>query len=100
MTKQHRETLIWYRASHQERERLLDFGLVDKSQYVTLLRQLRKKYAIKDFKFSEDWESNYFEVQALLGQEIDKLQNRVIALSQENNRLKAENWQLKHRKRR
>lgn len=51
-----------------------------------------------DFKFSEDWESNYFEVQALLGQEIDKLQNRVIALSQENNRLKAENWQLKHRK--
>ncbi|HEQ2061350.1 TPA: hypothetical protein VEV74_000758 [Streptococcus pyogenes] len=41
-----RETLIWYRASHQERERLLDFGLVDKSQYVTLLRQLRKKYAI------------------------------------------------------
>ncbi|WP_283265515.1 hypothetical protein [Streptococcus dysgalactiae] len=45
MTKQHRETLIWYRASHQEREKLLD-GLVDKSQYVTLLRQLRKKYAI------------------------------------------------------
>ncbi|QIK44208.1 hypothetical protein G7055_06650 [Streptococcus pyogenes] len=26
--------------------RLLDFGLVDKSQYMTLLRQLRKKYAI------------------------------------------------------
>ncbi len=52
-----------------------------------------------DFNFSEDWESNYFEVQALLGQEIDKLQNRVIALSRENNRLKAENWQLKHRKR-
>ncbi|HFH7951895.1 TPA: hypothetical protein ACGM7Y_000124 [Streptococcus agalactiae] len=46
MTKQHRETLIWYRESHQEREKLLDFGLVDKSQYVTLLRQLRKKYAI------------------------------------------------------
>ncbi|GET83686.1 hypothetical protein KNZ16_04070 [Streptococcus dysgalactiae subsp. equisimilis] len=53
-----------------------------------------------DFKFSEDWESNYFEVQALLGQEIDKLQNRVIALSRENNRLKAENWQLKQTKRR
>lgn len=52
-----------------------------------------------DFNFSDDWESNYFEVQALLGQEIDKLQNRVIALSRENNRLKAENWQLKHRKR-
>lgn len=47
MTKQHRETLIWYRASHQEREKLLDFGLVDKSQYVTLLRQLRKKYAFR-----------------------------------------------------
>ncbi|HGA2365087.1 TPA: hypothetical protein ACGT5P_001982 [Streptococcus agalactiae] len=44
-----------------------------------------------DFKFSSDWEANYFEVQALLGQEIDKLQNKVIALSQENNRLKAEN---------
>ncbi|HEM9584182.1 TPA: hypothetical protein U5Z65_002033 [Streptococcus agalactiae] len=52
-----------------------------------------------DFKFSSDWEANYFEVQTLLGQEIDKLQNKVIALSQENNRLKAENWQLKHRKR-
>ncbi|MFA1311570.1 hypothetical protein ACDK73_05895 [Streptococcus dysgalactiae] len=48
MTKQHRETLIWYRASHQERERLLDFGLVDKTQYVTLLRQLRKKYAFQE----------------------------------------------------
>ncbi|HHJ7248621.1 TPA: hypothetical protein ACQM6H_001115 [Streptococcus pyogenes] len=46
MTKQYRETLIWYRASHQERERLLGFGLVDKARYVTLLRQLRKKYAI------------------------------------------------------
>lgn len=53
----------------------------------------------KDFNFSDDWESNYFEVQALLGQEIDKLQNRVIALSRENNRLKAENWQLRYRKR-
>ncbi|HEN1031112.1 TPA: hypothetical protein U3S45_001029 [Streptococcus agalactiae] len=52
-----------------------------------------------DFKFSSDCEVNYFEVQTLLGQEIDKLQNKVIALSQENNRLKAENWQLKHRKR-
>lgn len=52
-----------------------------------------------DFKFSEDWESNYFEVQALLGQEIDKLQNRVVQLANENNRLKAENWQLRHRKR-
>lgn len=54
----------------------------------------------KDFNFSDDWESNYFEVQALLGQEIDKLQNRVIALSRENNRLKAENWHLKQTKRR
>lgn len=53
----------------------------------------------KDFKFSEDWESNYFEVQALLGQEIDKLQNRVVQLANENNRLKAENWQLRYRKR-
>ncbi|GFK31317.1 hypothetical protein ScFU149_14330 [Streptococcus canis] len=52
-----------------------------------------------DFKFSEDWESNYFEIQALLGQEIDKLQNRVVQLANENKRLKAENWQLKHRKR-
>ncbi|CRQ90865.1 phage protein [Streptococcus equi subsp. equi] len=46
MTKQYRETLVWYRASHKEREKLLDFGLVDKSQYMKLLRQLRKKYAI------------------------------------------------------
>lgn len=53
-----------------------------------------------DFKFSEDWESNYFEVQALLGQEIDKLQNRVVQLANENKRLKAENWQLKQTKRR
>ncbi|VEE24733.1 phage protein [Streptococcus canis] len=52
-----------------------------------------------DFKFSEDWESNYFEVQALLGQEIDKLQNRVVQLANENRRLNAENWQLRHRKR-
>ncbi|HFN9760457.1 TPA: hypothetical protein ACJQI7_000768 [Streptococcus pyogenes] len=27
MTKQHRETLIWYRASHQERERLKNANL-------------------------------------------------------------------------
>lgn len=53
-----------------------------------------------DFNFSEDRESNYFEVQALLGQEIDKLQNRVVQLANENNRLKAENWQLKQTKRR
>ncbi|HEQ0479976.1 TPA: hypothetical protein VDZ33_001793, partial [Streptococcus pyogenes] len=51
-----------------------------------------------DFKFSEDWESNYFEVQDLLGQEIDKLQNRVVQLANENKRLKAENWQLKHKR--
>lgn len=52
-----------------------------------------------EFKYSEDWESNYFEVQKLLGQEIDKLQNRVLTLANENKRLKAENFQLKHRKR-
>lgn len=52
-----------------------------------------------NFEFSEDWESNYFEVQKLLGQEIDKLQNRVLTLASENRKLKAENFQLKHRKR-
>lgn len=52
-----------------------------------------------NFEFSEDWESNYFEVQKLLGQEIDKLQNRVLTLANENRKLKAENFQLKHRKR-
>lgn len=52
-----------------------------------------------EFEFSEDWESNYFEVQKLLGQEIDKLQNRVLTLANENRRLKADNFQLKHRKR-
>ena len=52
-----------------------------------------------NFEFSEDWESNYFEVQKILGQEIDKLQNRVLTLASENRNLKAENFQLKHRKR-
>lgn len=52
-----------------------------------------------EFEFSEDWESNYFEVQKLLGQEIDKPQNRVLTLASENRKLKAENFQLKHRKR-
>ena len=52
-----------------------------------------------NFEFSEDWESRYFEVQKLLGQEIDKLQNRVLTLANENRRLKADNFQLKHRKR-
>lgn len=52
-----------------------------------------------EFEFSEDWESRYFEVQKLLGKEIDKLQNRVLTLSNENRRLKADNFQLKHRKR-
>lgn len=52
-----------------------------------------------NFEFSEDWENNYFEVQKLLGQEIDKLQNRVLTLANENRRLKADNFQLKHRKR-
>lgn len=51
------------------------------------------------FEYSEDWESNYFEVQKLLGKEIDKLQNRVLTLASENRKLKAENFQLKHRKR-
>ncbi|AGM98659.1 hypothetical protein Javan271_0016 [Streptococcus phage Javan271] len=60
-----------------------------------------KRMMIKEdnFEFSEDWESNYFEVQKLLGQEIDKLQNRVLTLANENRKLKAENFQLKHRKR-
>lgn len=60
-----------------------------------------KRTMIKEdeFEFSEDWESNYFEVQKLLGQEIDKLQNRVLTLANENRKLKAENFQLKHRKR-
>ena len=52
-----------------------------------------------EFEFSEDCESNYFEVQKLLGREIDKLQKRVLTLANENKRLKAENFQLKHRKR-
>ena len=52
-----------------------------------------------NFEYSEDWESNYFEVQKLLGQEIDKLQNRVLTLANENRRLKSDNFQLKHRKR-
>ncbi|HGD4749159.1 TPA: hypothetical protein ACIPGI_001933 [Streptococcus agalactiae] len=45
MTKQHKETLIWYRASHQEHEKLLDFGLTDKGCYIRLVRELGRKYA-------------------------------------------------------
>ena len=60
-----------------------------------------KRMMIKedDFEYSEDWESNYFEVQKLLGEEINKLQNRVLTLASENRKLKADNFQLKHRKR-
>lgn len=52
-----------------------------------------------NFEYSEDWESNYFEVQKLLGQEIDKLQNKLLKANSRIKKLESENWQMKHRKR-
>lgn len=45
------------------------------------------------------WERDYFEVQKLLGVEIDKLQNKLLKANRRIKKLEAENWQLKNRKR-
>ncbi|KGR72875.1 hypothetical protein ACVRWQ_05890 [Streptococcus phocae subsp. salmonis] len=50
-------------------------------------------------EMSEDWEANYFEVQKVMGEEIDMLQKRIAELAKENKRLRCENWQLRNRKR-
>lgn len=47
----------------------------------------------------QHWERDYFEVQKLLGVEIDKLQNKLLKANRRIKKLEAENWQLKHRKR-
>ncbi|WP_172601605.1 hypothetical protein [Streptococcus porcinus] len=48
----------------------------------------------------QNWEHDYFEVQKIMGQEIDKLQNELLKAKSRIKKLEAENWQLKHRKRR
>lgn len=46
------------------------------------------------------WRSEYTHLGHELGEVINEQQDRILALSQENKRLKRENWNLKHTKRR
>ncbi|MFA9493667.1 hypothetical protein [Streptococcus sp. E17BB] len=46
MTKwQQRENLVWLSATAREKERLLDTGLSDRVRYISLVRELGRKYA-------------------------------------------------------
>ena len=46
------------------------------------------------------WRSEYTHLGHELGEVINEQQDRILALSQENKRLKRENWNLKQTKRR
>ncbi|KAF1308107.1 hypothetical protein [Streptococcus sanguinis] len=46
------------------------------------------------------WRSEYIHLGHELGEVINEQQDRILALSQENKRLKRENWNLKRTKRR
>ncbi len=45
MELRQREDLVWQHASTDEKEQLLDTGLVDRVGYIRLVRELGKKYA-------------------------------------------------------
>lgn len=40
-----RENLVWLHATAREKEQLLDTGLSDRGQYISLVRELGRKYA-------------------------------------------------------
>lgn len=46
------------------------------------------------------WRSEYIHLGHELGEVINEQQDRILALSQENKRLRRENWNLKRTKRR
>lgn len=45
MKLRQRETMVWLMANQDEKEKLLDTGLVDKAGYIRLVRELGHKYA-------------------------------------------------------
>lgn len=45
------------------------------------------------------WRQHYLNLCYELGEIINEQQDKIVALASQNKRLKAENWQLKHRKR-
>ncbi|WP_195847503.1 hypothetical protein [Streptococcus uberis] len=44
------------------------------------------------------WRQHYLNLCYELGDIINEQQDKIVALASQNKRLKAENWQLKHRK--
>lgn len=54
-------------------------------------------YLLKEI---DRWRSEYIHLGHELGEVINEQQGRILALSQENKRLKRENWNLKQTKRR
>lgn len=54
-------------------------------------------YLLKEI---DRWRSGYIHLGRELGEVINEQQDRILALSQENKRLRRENWNLKQTKRR
>lgn len=52
-------------------------------------------------KYNDDayWRQHYLNLFYELGEIINEQQDKIVKLASDNKRLKAENWQLKHRKR-